>query len=279
MPIENNIKKILGARPLGPTEESSGRQPTTRLDNTGTKGHKKIGFTKNKLIKSGEMFEVYVYEKAVRYGSTGKKRVSTQRKKSSRSEEHRARNIVRAGFTLKRLAFLNFSENDKFITLTFNNEQIFDINNLRECLPFYQKFLRRLRIKYKKLKFITVPEFQKRGAVHYHVLCNIPNVYQEEMHKLWPYGFSKVLAVESTTHLAFYLSKYLRKRFDDPRKQGHRLFYTSRGLERPKILYGPYAEAITNKLKRDHSNDVQYETNYETEHNGTVEYKQFVKEK
>ena len=279
MVTPNDIQKILGAVPLGTKQETSVRQHTTRLDNTGTKGQQKVGFTKHKLIKSGKMFEVYEYEHPVRYGSTGKKRAHTQRKKSSRSEEHRARNIVRAGFTLKRLAFLNFSENDKFITLTFNNEQEFDINNLSECLPFYQKFKRKLNARYKNVKYITVPEFQKRGAVHYHILCNIPKITQKAMQGLWPHGFSKVLAVKSATHLAFYLTKYLRKRFDDPRKQGHRLFYTSRGLKRPTTVYGPFAEALTNKLKKDQSDAVQYENSYETEHNGTTDYKQYVKEK
>ena len=139
--------------------------------------------------------------------------------------------------------------------------------------------MRKLRQWYPNLKYITVPEFQKRGAVHYHLLCNIPKIRQSEMKKIWPYGFFKVKEIHGTTHLAFYLVKYLSKRFDDKRKQGHRLYYASRGLKRPTTLYGPYAEAITNKLKKDHSNAVQYETNYDTEHNGTVDYKQFVKEK
>jgi len=272
-----DVIKILGGSPLG-HQPNSGRQPTIRLDNTVTKRQNIVGYSNHKIIKSGKMFETYEYERPVKYGSTGKKRVSKNQVKSTRSEEYRVRSIVRAGFTLKRLAFLNFSENDKFITLTFNDDQVFDINNLKTCLPIYQKFMRKLRCKYKDTKYITVPEFQKRGAVHYHILCNIPYIQKSELQKMWQHGFSKPLAVKSSLHLAFYLTKYLRKRFDDPRKQGHRLYYSSRGLRRPTTLYGPYAEAITNKLKTDHSNAVQYKNSYKTEHNGVIKFTQFVKE-
>lgn len=272
-----DVKKILGGSPLG-HQPNSGRQPTIRLDNTVTIRHNKTGYSKHKIIKSGKMFETYEYERPVRYGSSGKKRIPKNQVKSKRSEEYRVRSIIRAGFMLKRLAFLNFSENDKFITLTFNDEQVFDINNLKACLPFYQKFMRKLKSKYKNIKYITVPEFQKRGAVHYHILCDIPYIQKSELQMLWEHGFSKPLAVKNSLHLAFYLTKYLRKRFDDPRKQGHRLYYSSRGLRRPTTLYGPYAEAITNKLKTDHSNAVQYKNSYKTEHNGVIKFTQFVKE-
>jgi len=226
MPIENNVKKILGARPLGQTEESSGRQPTTRLDYTDTKRQQNGGLTKSKIIKSGSLIETYNYEKPVRYGhktSTNKKN-SVGTKNLQRAFEYANKTIYRAVNTLRRLIFANFTENDKFITLTFNNEQDFDINDLDECLIRYQKFMRKLRAKYKFLKYLTVPEFQKRGAVHYHILCNLPYITQSELQKLWPYGFSKINAVKSTTHLALYLVKYLSKKFDDPRKFGHRLY-------------------------------------------------------
>lgn len=280
MVTPKDVQKILGVVPLGTKQEVSVRQHTTRLDNTGTKEpQKQKGFSKSKIIKSGSLIETYEYERPVRYGFSPKIKTGAVTRKTERSSEHRTRTIIRAINNIRRLTHLNFTENDKFLTFTFADTYEFDINKLDACLPYYKKAMRKLRTWYPDLKYITVPEFQKRGAVHYHILCNIPFIRKSELNKIWKYGWSKPKAIHGTTHLAFYLVKYLSKKFDDKRKQGHRLYYTSRGLERPKTLYGPYAEAIANKLKTDHSNAVQYETSYDTEHNGTVDYSQYVKEK
>ncbi len=246
-----------------------------RLDNTGTK-QPLAGVTTTKIIKSGNLIEVYDYEYPIRFGHKGK---ATKKKKtkSVRSEEYRVRTIVQAINTLRQLCFLNFTLYDKFITLTFNNEQAFDITNLKVCYHYVQLFLRKLKRRYPDLKYIVVAEFQKRGAVHYHILANIPFITEEERIVLWPYGFSKVLAVQSTTQLALYLSKYLGKRFDDKRKFGHKLYTTSKGLRKPKVIYGPIAEEASEKIKELPQLEVQYENQYETERNGVTKYKQYLK--
>lgn len=272
-----DIIKILGGSPLGLSQDS-GPKPTIRLDNTGTILQKPYGFSRTKIIKSGDMVEIYDVERPFKYGFKGKPRKKASHK-SIRYDEHRVRSIIRAINNVRRLTHLNFTENDKFLTLTFNNEQNFDINNLKACLPFYQKFIRQLHQLYTNLIYITVPEFQKRGAVHYHILCNIPFVQKDELNKLWPYGFSKPRAIKSSTHLAFYLCKYLGKRFDDKRKEGHRLFYSSRNLKRSQTFYGLRMEHISAKYKRMHCDILQYENKYNSVHNGAVEYRQYLKKK
>lgn len=275
MIFENIVADALGARPLGESP-ISGRQPTTRLDTTVTK-RRKVGISRSKVIKSGNLVEVYDYQIPIRYGfeQTHTKRKSTV---IIRKEEYRSRTIYRAINHLKRLCSINFSENDKFLTLTFNDSHPIDINNLGECLPYYQKFIRRLKAKYTDLKFITVTEFQKRGAVHYHILCNIPFITKSELAKLWPYGFSKVKAVTSSTSLALYLSKYLSKRFEDKRKQGHRLYYSSRGLKKPQIIYGSNAEFISKQISHHKKFELKYTNQYDTDRNGLVTYKQHQRE-
>lgn len=272
-----DIIKIFGGSPLG-QNQNSGPKPTIRLDYTGTKPQKQAGYSLNKLIKSGSMSEMYCVQFPFRYGFSGRGNKKT-RGKSVRSDEHRKRSIIRAINNVRRLTHLNFTENDKFLTLTFNNEQNFDINNLKECLPFYQKFIRQLHQAYPNLIYITVPEFQKRGAVHYHILCNIPFIKKDELNKLWPYGFSKPRAIKSSTHLAFYLCKYLGKKFDDKRKQGHRLFYSSRNLKKPEIYYGSFANAVNSFLEKTYSDALKYKKEYDSKINGRVKYRQYVKKK
>lgn len=278
MTLENDVQNILGARPLGQVKEPSVRQHTTRLDNTGTKEPPQRGYSRKKFIRSGGMIEIYDYQYPIHFGKRGKKIIKKERKKSKRTEEHRGRTIIRAINNLRRLVHLNFTCNDKFVTLTFNNDQSFDINNLKESLVYLQKFLRKLRRKYPNLKYVVVPEFQKRGAVHYHILCNLPLIRQKEMENLWPYGFSKVLEIIGTTHLSFYLTKYLGKKFKDKRKQGHRLFYSSRGLKRPVVLYGHIVDDIDKDLKMNHSDAVQYKNNWKGKHCGNVSYTQYVRD-
>lgn len=246
-----------------------------RLDNTGTKLPPQ-GFSRTKIIRCGKMLEIYNFEIPIRYGQKGGTKKNSKRK-SPRHKEHRERSIVRATNTIRRLTHLNFNQNDMFLSLTFNNHQSFNINNLSECLPYYQKFIRKLRQKYPKLLFITVPEFQKRGAVHYHLICNIPLINQDELALLWPHGFSAPRAIRNTTHLALYLCKYLSKEFADARKHGHRLFYSSRGLNKPEIFYGPAAEAVGERIKTNDFYAIEYRNQYDTARNGSINYVQYLK--
>lgn len=276
MNLESNVEEDSEIKPV-PVELDRFSEPTTRLDYTGTK-RQESGITRHKLVKSGNMLEIYKFEHPIRYGHKSRK-THGKRKKSKRSEEYRSRSIIRAVNKVRRLIHLNFTEKDKFITLTFDNKRSFDIDNLESCLPYYQKFIRKLRAWYSDLAYITVPEFQKRGAVHYHILCNIPFIKKEVLQEFWPYGFSKPKAVKSTTHLSLYLCKYLSKRFDDKRKKGHRLYYSSQGLKRSRVFYGSKAKVASKYLKEGQSGALQYESEYKSTRNGVINYKQYLKEK
>lgn len=39
-------------------------------------------------------------------------------------------------------------------------------------------------------------EFQKRGAIHYHLLCNLPFVSSKELAEIWTHGFIKIKKIE-----------------------------------------------------------------------------------
>jgi len=254
-------------------ERAIASKPLTRLDNTGTKRH--VGYTKTKVIISGSITETYQYEFPIRYGSSPKKK-QAKRTKSIRSEEYRKSTIVRAINTVRQLSCTNFTLYDKFLTYTFdpkiNNINLFDPSS---CLPFYQKAMRRMRKKYPDIKYITVTEFQKSGRVHYHTLCNIPYISKSDLNTIWSYGFTKAKAIKGTTHLALYLVKYMSKRFADSRKLGHRLFYTSHNLKKPKTIYLPVAEDLCEYLNNNQAYTVKYENQYPSAHNGLVSYKQY----
>lgn len=62
-----------------------------------------------------------------------------------------------------------------FVTLTFEDTDKFDITDLNCCNKKLSSYLKRIKEHYPDLKYLGVPEFQKRGAVHYHLLLNVPS--------------------------------------------------------------------------------------------------------
>ena len=107
---------------------------------------------------------------------------------------------------------------------------------------------------------MCVPEFQKRGAVHYHLLTNldvensdiiIPQREFTEKQKLemteaqrkkckdvkyWKYGFSNVQNIDDIKNVVGYISKYMTKDIDN-RLWGKRRYLASHNLKRPSTLF------------------------------------------
>lgn len=124
-----------------------------------------------------------------------------------------------------------------FVTLTFNDESLTRRNN-----PFsldkseYQRFMKRLRIRYdKKIRFFHCGEYgdiNKRP--HYHALLfghdfadkqlwsnrdGIRLYISEELMDLWPYGFSTI--GEVTFDSAAYVARYVMKKITGERAADH----------------------------------------------------------
>jgi hypothetical protein len=86
------------------------------------------------------------------------------------------------------------------------------------------------------LRYLAVPEFQKRGAVHYHVvLFNLPHLknVQVELKEIWGKGMIFISKVRGTNGLTKYLSKYITKAIADDRLRGRKRYFASLGLLRP----------------------------------------------
>jgi len=136
-------------------------------------------------------------------------------------------NIIRTRQTIRRLINSNKDLN-KFLTLTFaDNVQEVDIANYE-----FKKFILRLKYHFPDLKYLTVIEFQKRGAVHYHMVCNMPYINKDILAEIWGKGFIKVNRIQHCDNVGAYVSKYLGK------EAGTRLFnkkkyFCSRDLVRP----------------------------------------------
>ncbi len=166
---------------------------------------------------------------------------TTNKQKESKIE---FKNINRSKLECQRLAKANSNEWRTFITLTFE-ENIIDINYANKRLKYFIDKIRRV---FKNFKYICIPEFQKRGAVHYHLLTNISIdderfIFAQEDNKkfkhikYWNEGFTKVDNLyKDIKKIIGYISKYMTKDIDN-RLYNHHRYLFSRNLEKPKISY------------------------------------------
>jgi len=131
-----------------------------------------------------------------------------------------------------------------FITLTFK-ENVKDINQANKV---FANWVRQVKRQKEDFIYLGSPEFQKRGAVHYHIMTNLEigktdliklqdgklNMYDV---KYWKQGWSSVFDLsiaDEKFSIAAYLSKYYFKDLDD-RLFGHKKILKSNNLEKPMI--------------------------------------------
>ena len=151
------------------------------------------------------------------------------------------RNIIRSKLECQRLAKANIDNWQTFITLTFS-ENITDIKDTNKEFRYFIDKVRRVK---KDFQYLCIPEFQKRGAVHYHLLTNISIndsllMYSQEDNpkykhiKFWNKGFSSVETLKGDPKkIVGYISKYMTKNIDNRLFGKHRYFY-SQNLIKPK---------------------------------------------
>ena len=190
----------------------------------------------NKAIFTGNYREFYEYQNPYIFGYKTKKKLYTPKnEKREKSEEeykllreqyvnsatHRAKSKI------MRLIHGNqyvYQEKPTFLTLTFA-ENITDIKYAnRQFTNFIKRMSRRID---KQLRYVAVHEFQKRGAIHYHVIIfNLSYMTKSELEKIWSHGYAHIELVKDAG-LPYYMTKYISKSFSDPRCKGVKRYFYS----------------------------------------------------
>ena len=173
---------------------------------------------------------------------------SIEKKKSLNNElkEIELKNINRSKFEMQRLIKTNEKEFKTFITLTFA-DNITDVEQANYLFHTWRTYIKKLKSDF---KCVGVPEFQKRGAIHYHLLTNIDYndttlLSQEERRiynkksgwqigkdvKGWKYGHNMAKDMKDINVIG-YLSKYMTKDVDN-RLWGKRRYFYTRNLKKP----------------------------------------------
>ncbi len=231
----------------------------------------------DKLTISGALIERHQFFMQPPY--RGSRPILTEEQKAKRKEEKRlfneglmeldperiASSIARARTKIYHLTFSNaFQYLDrngvripaKMLTLTIRE----NITSLPEANYRFTKFIQRLNYEFRneidgKLLYLCVPEFQERGAVHYHmILFNFPFVHYVYKRIRKAYGkdrfeLSRRHRNQPIEGMIGYVTKYVTKQHTDGRYWGQKRFFTSRRLKKPIVVRDAMAvELIAQKL-------------------------------
>ncbi len=231
-----------------------------------------------KYVISGDIIEVYEYSQYCT-GKGGAHRTTSKSEDIEQSLKNYANTNQRRRDTVRRLACSNFNaQYDKFFTLTFADNK----TDVKECNYLFKKFMQKLKYKLKiDIKYLAVIEFQKRGAVHYHVLSNIPYIPQNELQELWGNGFVYINAISHVDNIGAYIVKYMTKDNTDERLQGLKAYLYSRNLRKSEQYINHNLkefDKLESKIKEKYnfnSDNLVYESEFDTELLGSCDYKQY----
>jgi len=180
------------------------------------------------------------------------------------------RNITRTRNMVRRLALANFDSGSKFITFTFAE----NISEVSAANVKWRAFMQRMRRKYGTFKYMAVIEFQKRGAVHYHCIWDLPYIKKSDLAEIWDNGFIKINRIEHVDNVGAYIVKYMTKDLMDSRFVAQKSYQCSKGLQRPLELRGEEAETIIALYELGQKKAV-FESSYTSEYLGLISYQEY----
>lgn len=234
---------------------------------------------RTRVIISGGVIEVYDYEKPIFKGfksNGGRDKEADEEGK----EKNRKDSLRRARQDLMRTVNANvgaYGEHftAKFLTLTFGD----NITDLDQAHYEFKKFIQRMNYlifgtKSRNLRYTAVPQFQERGAVHYHVIIyNMPFTKWEEIKRTWRHGYVWINKIDDVDNVGAYVCRYMTKELDDERLRGRKCYFNSRGLFKPVVIED---EKKTETIKRSLPSEFMVVSKeYENEHLGKIGYKQY----
>ena len=167
-----------------------------------------------------------------------------------------------------------------FLTLTFKE----NITDVKIANLTFNRFIVRMRKERPDFKYIAVIEFQKRGAVHYHLLCDLDisglktesetKAYERTFAKgEWKNGFVKIKPVAHVDNMGAYFCKYLSKDMFDERMFGKKKYFCSQNLRQPKKIFNDEARFLIAKISS--NSKALFEKEITSKWVGRIEYKNY----
>lgn len=233
--------------------------------------------------KTGKI-EIKHYEKTIKRTKKGlelrEEKTPRTSSKNNENKEIDVSNLRRTRNLLMMYAIENQEEFKSWVSLTFK-ENIKDLTNSNKK---FANWVRQIKRVFPNFKYLGTPEFQKRGAVHYHLFTNlevgsdllpyqIDNKKRLFNAKYWNHGFSSGFSLDDVDDkfcIELYMIKYLYKDVDS------RLFSRNKILK-SNNLSKPTEKTImkveTEQAEFDYINDLikkGYEIDVRQINNGTI---------
>ena len=198
----------------------------------------------------GDIFQIDRYGRSLTIGKKKPKKIKVdnnlkvEKKEDSKSAFYRAKVRIRDAINANAYQYRDLKGRiikPMFLSLTFRKLiTSLDIGH-REFTNFIKRFNYLITGKNRcYLKYVSVVEFQKRGAIHYHVvLFNLPfikNIY-DKLAKIWTVGSRNIIPIDNIQNIGQYVCKYMTKTGVDDRLKARKSYFISRDLKKPTILY------------------------------------------
>lgn len=229
-----------------------------------------------RIVQSGDTWEVYEYSKPYNV-SRSTRNYRKNKRKSQKTLNNRTiakyrsrRSILRARQGFFRLVQANLSKDTFPALATFT---IYEDVSLEEAYKSVRAFFKRISKDFPSIRYIVVPEWQKRGTLHFHallwginpeaILHEVPYYYRVRSNskkyqryiqfcnfygfeptvargtryfqRCWAKGFFDIVgATDNSLRIASYMAKYLVKGLGDPRLSNQRAYTTSHNVKRSR---------------------------------------------
>lgn len=217
-----------------------------------------------KTITYGDTVEIYQYEKNITHnGRRGKKfrnshydanldsHVEDRVRSAEQKQEKRKDNARRTSMVFRRLVSANLGQSSCPLLVSLTYAENFTEIGLAH--KDFNSFARSVRDQFGKgVSYVAVPEFQKRGAIHFHALfwgLDSSELAKTERRtrlvaRLWGKGFVDLVATDGDYKIAGYLAKYMAKTFCDSRLQSKKAYIASRNIKRPVVEKNAFLEPL-----------------------------------
>jgi hypothetical protein len=241
--------------------------------------------TKVKLLLCGRVATASYYEKEIYYNTQySKLKKNKQQEKRDKTKEEAEDIAKRSAYRTRNNVYNLISTNawfwkrnnntpfwPSFLTLTFKE----NITDVKEGNYLQSKFIKRLnyyiyKTKKTQIKYLSVIEFQKRGAIHYHIIFfNMPMIPKKELAEIWEHGFIIIKGLDKEQNVAGYLTKYMTKGNIDSRLRGKKRYFRSRGLLKPvEINIEEQALELISKIPETY---IKKRSSYESDYHGQID--------
>lgn len=197
---------------------------------------------KARVIKAGDIVDIYEYEKPVMYGYQQSIDTAPRREMDLTDEEHYKRkdNLSRARQMIRYYIWTNRTPYMKFVTFTYRD----NMQDYWQFLKDWKRFVERMSRKGYKLRYLYVLERQERGAIHVHaVIFNNEYIPQDFLTEVWGHGFVWIIRINHVRNVGAYVSKYLQK--DSMQYYGSYAYHLSRNLRKPEELRVDETDVLT----------------------------------